>query len=49
MGMSGMDAISILENLGIKVEVKGNGKVQKQSVLKGTDINTVHKIILDLS
>ncbi len=48
-GMSGMDAISILENLGIQVEVKGNGKVRKQSVIKGTDINKVNKIILELS
>lgn len=31
-GMSGMDAISILENLGLEVEVKGNGKVRRQSV-----------------
>ncbi|TFG71576.1 MAG: PASTA domain-containing protein, partial [Flavobacteriales bacterium] len=48
-GMSGMDAISILENLGIEVEVKGNGKVKKQSVSHGTDINKVDKIILELS
>lgn len=48
-GMSGMDAISILENLGIKVEVKGNGKVKKQSVAQGTDINKVIKIVLELS
>ncbi len=48
-GMSGMDAISILENLGIKVEVKGNGKVKKQSVSHGTDINKVVKIVLELS
>ena len=48
-GMSGMDAISILENLGLQVEVKGNGKVKKQSVSQGTDINKVNKIILELS
>ncbi|MDV7140647.1 penicillin-binding protein [Maribacter sp. TH_r10] len=48
-GMSGMDAVSILENLGIKVEVKGNGKVKKQSISQGTDINKVEKIILELS
>ncbi|MFT6797816.1 MAG: cell division protein FtsI (penicillin-binding protein 3), partial [Maribacter sp.] len=29
-GMSGMDAVSILENLGIEVELKGNGKVYRQ-------------------
>ncbi|MCP4975456.1 MAG: transpeptidase family protein [Maribacter sp.] len=48
-GMSGMDAISILENLGIKVEVHGNGKVKKQSISQGTDINKVDKIVLELS
>ena len=48
-GMSGMDAISILENLGIKVEVHGNGTVKKQSISHGTEINKVDKIVLDLS
>ncbi|MGB5667763.1 MAG: penicillin-binding transpeptidase domain-containing protein, partial [Maribacter sp.] len=48
-GMSGMDAISILENLGIKVEIKGNGKVKKQSISHGTDINEVDIIVLELS
>ena len=48
-GMSGMDAISILENLGIEVEVKGNGTVKKQSISYGTDIKKVAKIILELS
>lgn len=48
-GMSGMDAISILENLGIQVEVKGNGKVKKQSISHGTDIKNVHSITLELS
>ena len=48
-GMSGMDAISILENLGLKVQVKGNGKVKKQSISQGTDINKVDIIILELS
>lgn len=48
-GMSGMDAISILENLGIQVEVKGNGKVKQQSVVPGTKINQIRKIVLKLS
>jgi len=48
-GMSGMDAVSILENLGLQVEVTGNGKVKKQSVTQGTDINKVDKIVLELS
>jgi cell division protein FtsI (penicillin-binding protein 3) len=48
-GMSGMDAISILENLGLEVEVKGNGRVKKQSVSQGTDLKKVVKIVLELS
>ncbi len=48
-GMSGMDAIAILENLGLEVEVKGNGKVKYQSVAQGTDVGKVKKIVLELS
>ncbi|QLG44399.1 penicillin-binding protein [Costertonia aggregata] len=48
-GMSGMDAVSILENLGLQVEIKGNGKVRKQSISQGTDLKEVKKIILELS
>ncbi|MGB5646924.1 penicillin-binding protein [Muriicola sp.] len=48
-GMSGMDAISILENLGLQVEIKGNGKVKKQSITQGTALSQVSKIVLDLS
>jgi len=48
-GMSGMDAVSILENLGMQVEVKGNGKVKSQSISQGTEIRKVKKIILELS
>ncbi|MDO1512011.1 penicillin-binding protein [Maribacter confluentis] len=47
-GMSGMDAVAILENLGIEVEVRGNGKVKRQSISKGTDLKTVKKIVLEL-
>ncbi|MGB5237556.1 MAG: penicillin-binding protein [Flavobacteriaceae bacterium] len=48
-GMCGMDAIALLENLGIKVEVIGNGKVKRQSVTQGTSLNKVEKIVLELS
>ncbi len=43
-GMPGMDAISLLENLGLKVSYQGNGKVADQSlnvgekIIKGTTI-----------
>ncbi|WP_228237164.1 penicillin-binding protein [Allomuricauda sp. M10] len=48
-GMSGMDAVSLLENMGLEVEVHGNGKVKKQSIDQGTDIKQVKKIVLELS
>ena len=48
-GMSGMDAISILENMGIQVEVKGNGKVKKQSIEVGKELENVKKVVLELS
>ena len=48
-GMSGMDAVAILENLGLVVEIRGNGKVKKQSIIHGTDLKRVEKIVLELS
>jgi cell division protein FtsI (penicillin-binding protein 3) len=47
-GMSGMDAIAILENLGLQVKVTGYGKVKKQSV-KGVNISAAGVIVLELS
>ena len=49
VGMSGMDAISLLENIGIKVKIIGNGKVKEQSVEKGTKIEENQTIVLKLS
>lgn len=49
MGMSGMDAISLLENLGLKVEFVGNGSVKKQSVKSGNEIVKGGIVILELS
>jgi len=48
-GMSGMDAVSILENLGLEVELKGNGKVKRQSISQGTALSIGSKIVLELS
>lgn len=49
VGMSGMDALSFLENLGMKVFVKGNGKVKKQSLNVGEKITNNKEIVLELS
>lgn len=46
-GMAGMDAISILENLGLKVSYMGKGKVAAQSQLAGQKIIKGSTIILN--
>jgi cell division protein FtsI (penicillin-binding protein 3) len=48
-GMSGMDALALLENLGIKVKIKGIGKVKKQSLQAGQNIAQNTTIVLELS
>ena len=48
-GMAAMDAISLLENFGLLVEVKGTGKVRRQSLKEGTPIKKGATIILNLS
>lgn len=48
-GLSAMDAIAILENLGIKVRTTGFGKVTSQSVQQGQTIDRKQTIILELS
>ncbi|HCE55069.1 MAG TPA: penicillin-binding protein [Lutibacter sp.] len=46
-GMAGMDAISLLENLGLKVSYVGKGKVAEQSQLAGEKIIKGSTIILN--
>jgi cell division protein FtsI (penicillin-binding protein 3) len=48
-GMDGMDAISLLENIGLKVSVQGFGKVQNQSIKKGVLLQKGATITLKLS
>ena len=48
-GMSGMDALALLENLGIRVKIKGFGKVKKQSLQAGQNIAKNTTIVLELS
>ena len=48
-GMPAMDAMTLLENMGMKVELKGSGKVKEQSVAKGTKLKKSQTIILQLS
>ena len=48
-GMSGMDAIALLGNLGLNIKVKGTGKVKSQSIQPGQSFNKSTTIILELS
>jgi len=48
-GMSGMDAVSLLENLGLQVKFRGSGKVKQQSLEAGTKLEKNKTIILELS
>jgi len=47
-GMAGMDAVSLLENLGIKVKAIGTGKVKKQSLRPGEALAKNKTITLEL-
>jgi len=48
-GMSGMDALALLENIGLKVQFTGVGKVKSQSLRKGERLIKGRTIILKLS
>lgn len=48
-GMGLQDAIYLLENQGMAVQIQGKGKVQKQSLTPGTKIYRGQNIILQLS
>lgn len=48
-GMAGMDAVSILENLGLRVQVVGNGTVSNQSIKSGESLKKGQLITLNLS
>ncbi|MAG88951.1 penicillin-binding protein [Zunongwangia profunda] len=48
-GMPAMDAIPLLENLGLKVQVNGDGIVKSQSITAGQKIKSNQKVNLKLS
>ncbi len=48
-GMAGMDAVSLLENLGYKVKINGVGTVKNQSVNAGETLKVGTQIILTVS
>ena len=48
-GMTGMDAVALLENMGLQVVLVGNGKVVRQSLNSGTTFREGQQITLTLS
>lgn len=48
-GMASMDAVYLLENLGLQVKLNGKGKVRTQSLKAGNKIKGTNKITLSLS
>lgn len=48
-GMPAMDAVTLLENMGMKVRLIGSGAVKKQSVDKGVKLKKEQTIVLELS
>jgi len=48
-GMSGMDAVALFGNLGVKVKIIGVGKVKTQSIQAGESLDKNRTIILELS
>ena len=48
-GMSGMDAVALLENMKLKVKVIGVGKVKSQSIPAGESLYRNKTIVLELS
>jgi cell division protein FtsI (penicillin-binding protein 3) len=44
-----MDAVALMENLGMKVKIIGVGKVKKQSVSPGENLSKNKIITLELS
>ncbi|MFV0247848.1 MAG: penicillin-binding protein [Tenacibaculum sp.] len=49
IGMSAMDAIALLENMGLKVNITGMGKVVEQSVENGIKVSRGTRVYLKLS
>ncbi|MBU3821067.1 transpeptidase family protein [Flavobacteriaceae bacterium XHP0103] len=46
VGLPVMDAISLLENMGLKVELEGAGVVKSQSIATGQKVNKNQKVVL---
>jgi cell division protein FtsI (penicillin-binding protein 3) len=47
--MGAKDALYLLENMGLQVEVIGRGSIRKQSVPAGTRVSRGQKVVLEMS
>ena len=48
IGMNAMDAVALLENMGMKVRLQGEGKVKNQSLPSGQKIGNTKNVVLTL-
>ncbi|GAB1855444.1 penicillin-binding protein [Flavobacteriaceae bacterium MHTCC 0001] len=48
VGLPAMDAVALLENMGLKVDFRGSGIVEKQSIAQGEKVKKNQKIILEI-
>ncbi|MFD2726913.1 penicillin-binding protein [Hyunsoonleella rubra] len=49
VGLPAMDAVALLENMGLKVDLRGAGMVKKQSISKGQKVKKNQKVVLEIS
>lgn len=49
IGMGVKDAVYILENLGLNVNIKGRGSIRKQSIPAGAKIEKGEKVVLEMT
>ncbi len=48
-GLPAMDALALLENMGLKVKLEGTGIVKNQSINKGIKIKKNQTVVLETS
>ena len=49
VGLPAMDAISLLENMGLKVKLNGAGIIKRQSLTSGQKVNKNQTVVLEVS
>jgi len=49
IGLPAMDAIAILENMGLNVKIEGAGEVKSQSIKKGNKVEKNQTVVIKTS